>query len=537
MTADGLRRSRARRRIVLAIIGLAIVTVIAPKVWASARDFYTKLQVLSTIVSLARDVYVDEVDPSDLMDGAISGLLGKLDPHSSYLAKDEAQRFTEKVQGSFSGVGIQYSVVEGVPTVIATIEGGPAEHAGVLAGDQIVRVDGQTTIGWRSDDVQSHLRGPKGTRVSISVSRAGVDDPIDIEITRGDIPLTSIPYAFTLNDSTAYVRITNFAATTAREFATAMDSLDRNGMRYLVIDLRNNAGGDMDGAVAIANHFLSDGSTIVSQRGRWEPANQVIYATGGARKYDVPVVVLINHGSASASEIVAGALQDTDRGIIVGQRSFGKGLVQRSFDLSSRVDGGGIVLLTVARYYTPTGRLIQRDYSAGTAQYILEGMTDHASIDTTTLPAFSTPAGRLVYGGGGISPDFEVDAQTVDRVIVRLANRSAFFRFADELARRNRISPETREAYRSSDIDDGLWSDFAEFAMSTDTTLTEDDLERVRTDATPYVLAGIAGRFDGPEARYRLLLPIDTELAAALDHLNDAAELRRAGNARENRHE
>ena len=537
MTPDASHRSRTRRRLVWIIVVLAIISFVAPKVWASARDFYTKLQVLSNIVSLARDVYVDEIDPGKLMDGAINGLFDELDPHSSYLAKDEAQRFTEKVQGSFGGVGIQYSVVEGVPTVIATIEGGPAEYAGVRAGDQIVRVDGKTTIGWRSDDVQTHLRGPKGSRVSIAVSRAGVDEPIEIDIVRGDIPLLSIPYAFMLNDSAAYVRITNFAATTGREFATAMDSLDRIGMRYLVIDLRNNGGGDMDGAVAIANHFLSDGTTIVSQRGRWEPANQIIYASGGARKYDVPVVVLINHGSASASEIVAGALQDTDRGIIVGQRSFGKGLVQRSFDLSSRVDGGGIVLLTVARYYTPTGRLIQRDYSAGTAQYILDAMADGSSVDTTAQPAFATPLGRIVYGGGGISPDYHTEAQSVDRAIVRLANRSAFFRFADDLARRNRIIAETSEAYRVLEADDSLWSEFVDFAMASDTTFTDVDLERIRPDVTPYVLAGIAGRFQGPEARYRLLVPIDAELAEALHHLNDAAELLRAGNARESRNE
>ncbi len=525
MNPSAGRHRVSRRALVWSVSLLLLGALVAPEVWGAARGFYTRLLVLGEIVGLAREVYVDRVDTEALMEGAIDGLLDRLDPHSNYLPSEEAARLAERIRGSFGGVGIQYSIIDGLPTVIATIEGGPAERAGVRTGDRFVTVDGTTTVGWRMNDVQEHLRGEKGTSVTIGVRRSGRRDIESIDVIRGDIPLKSVPYSFMLNDSTGYVRIRNFARTTGEEAGRALIELRDLGMRHLVLDLRNNGGGDMNAAVSVASYFLPVGSTIVSQRGRWEPANETFYAYPGPIKLDVPVVVLINQGSASASEIVAGALQDTDRGLVVGRRSFGKGLVQRSFDLSNRVDDGGVLLLTVARYYTPTGRLIQRDYGNGTAQYLHDAMTGESLPDTANLKAYSTPSGRVVYGGGGIYPDVVVQRSAVSGEIVRLGNHAAFFRYADELASSGRVFPSEFAQMRSVELDDKLWRDFVTFAGDSATGLAGETLAPLREELAPYVLGGIAGRFVGPEARYRLLASTDEQLAVAQHHLGDAARL------------
>jgi len=514
----------ARRALWIVPLTVA-VGICAPRAWAAARGVYARLAVLNTIIHLARDVYVDSVDTDKLMDGAIDGLLDRLDPHSSYLPPEEAQRLGERLRGSFGGVGIQYSIIDGVPTVISTIEGSPAANAGLATGDQITAVDNQTTMGWRESEVQEHLRGPSGTSVTVTVDRGG-EKPATITIVRGAIPLKSVPYAFMLDDSTGYLRISNFAQPTGREVDDALRELLAGGVRYLILDLRDNGGGDLDAAVQVCDFFLRPGTTIVSQRGRWEGATQTYKATANSRKVDVPVIVLINHGSASASEIVAGALQDTDRGIIVGQRSFGKGLVQRTFDLSRQVADGGMLLLTVARYYTPTGRLIQRDYKAGTAQYLLEGFSDQSPADTARGPAYATPLGRVVYGGGGIRPDRIVPRTRANLTVIRLTGRAAFFRFADELVRQGREFPPTLAAFRSEfTVDAATWEAFVAFVRRVDPELSEDELQGARAEVVPFVIAGIAGRLWGPEAQYRLLAPVDPELAAARSDLVDAARL------------
>jgi len=521
-----LQPRRARCLLWMLIPALVALGLYRTDAWAAARGFYARLSILSTIIRIARDVYVDEVDPDKLMDGAIDGLLDSLDPHSSYLPPGAAEKLEERLRGSFGGVGIYYSVIDGVPTVMSVIEGGPAEHAGVATGDRIIAVDGRTTLGWRDAEVQEHLRGPLDTRVRVTLDRAGEKRPVEAEIVRGTIPLKSVPYAFMLDDTTGYVRISNFAQTTGQEVGQELSRLEGEGMRDLILDLRDNGGGELGAAVGVANYFLSEGTTIVTQRGRWPQANQSFYASAGPLKVDVPVVVMINHGSASASEIVAGALQDTDRGIIVGQRSFGKGLVQRPFDLSHQVTEGGVLLLTVARYYTPTGRLIQRDYSTGTAQYVLEGLSDGSPADTMRGPAYQTPLGRTVYGGGGIRPDFVIPRSPVDRLVIRLSNRAVFFRFADELVRQGRTFPETlsefRQRYRP---DDSTFGEFVALAHTIDPDVPQTELYEARSVLGPHIIAGIAGRQWGLEARYRLLAPSDPELAVAHERLSDAGRL------------
>ena len=527
------QQSSRRWRHMLWIVPVCVlIGIYATDALAAARGIYTQLQILTSVIRLAREVYVDQVDTEKLMDGAIDGLLDELDPHSNYMSPEEAQKLQQKIQGEFGGVGITYSIIDGAPTVISTIEDGPAARAGLITGDRIIVVDGHTTLDWRNAEVQQHLRGEIGTKVKVTVRRSGEDTPVEIEILRGTIPLASVPYAFMVDDSTGYMRISNFARTTGREVGEALHGLLDQEMRYLVLDLRDNGGGDLDAAVEVANYILPEGSVVVTQRGRWQAANQTHYATAGPLKLTIPIVVMINHGSASASEIVSGALQDTDRAIIVGRRSFGKGLVQRPFDLSRRARGGGVLLLTVARYYTPTGRLIQRDYSGGTAQYLVDGLADSAASDSAMGPAYHTPLGRIVYGGGGILPDYSIPRGQMSRVVARLVQRAVFFRFADELVQQGETFPSSLDAFQEQfTLDEETWDAFIGFACKVDTRITDEEVRLARPELRPFIFAGIAGRMWGREARYRLLAPSDPELTMARRHLPDATHLLEAGAA------
>ena len=520
-----------RKKTVFHILWITPIVVVllisASDVWAAARGFYARLTILSTIVRHSRDYYVDPVNTDELMDGAIDGLLDRLDPHSNYLSASEARRLNERLTGRFGGVGIQYSIIDGAPTVISVIEGGPAQNAGVITGDRIITVNDTPTAGWRESEVQQNLKGEIGSPVRLGVDRAGESALVNIDITRGLIPLRSVPYAFMLQDSTGYIRISNFAQTTGHEFRSALDSLTGAGMRQLVLDLRNNGGGDMRAAVLVCNNFLSEGTTIVSQRGRWRSVNQAFYASAEPEKLNIPVVVMINHGSASASEIVAGALQDTDRGLVVGQRSFGKGLVQRRFDLSRDVQDGGALLLTVARYYTPTGRCIQRDYSGGEARYYTEGLSDESPADTARGEPFITPLGRTVYGGGGIHPDIVLPVSTVGRIVLRLRNRAMYFRFADALLRDGEQIPSDNDALYEYVVTDAIFNRFVSFMQETDPQFQEDQIREARNEIVPYLASGMAGRLNGHVAAYRFLAPYDSELNAAVLHMNGARSLLR----------
>ncbi len=518
-------RKRLRGFVLWALPVVVLGAAFAPEVWAAARGFYTRLTVLSTIVRISREVYVDPVDADDLMDGAIDGLLDRLDPHSSYLPPEEAEDFEERIRGGFGGVGIQYSILDNVPTVISTIEGGPAEHAGVITADRIMFVNGTPTRGRRSKEVQEHLRGQVGTRVKLRIDRAGTGELVPVEIERGVIPLESVPYAFMIDDGTGYVRISNFSSRTGAEFAAALDSLAGAGMEELIVDLRNNGGGALRSAIQVCDRFLPEGTMIVSQRGRWQRANQAYYASGHGHKYDIPVVVMINHGSASAAEIVSGALQDTDRGIIVGQRSFGKGLVQQKFDLDREIRDGGTLLLTVARYYTPTGRSIQRDYSGGTARYYVEGMSDEPVPDTTRGDPFVTPLGRIVYGGGGIFPDHVLEPGHISRTTAKLRGFRAFFRFADVLLREGSDIPDAPEGLSRFTISDELFERFVAFSADLSPDLDGDSIREQRQELEPYLVAGMAGRLWGHKAHYQFLAPVDPELSLARRHLQDARQL------------
>lgn len=373
---------------------------------------------LNNLLHIINDQYVDEVDIDSLVDVAIPQILSDLDPHSVYISAKEAQQVADDLKGSFSGVGVEFVIRDDTIRVQGVVKNGPADQVGIRAGDKIVSVDGKPFVGKivTSDEAMRRLKGPKDTKVKIGVIRYGEKKVRQFTVTRGDIPQKSINAAYMLDDKTGYIKIKNFGENTYPEMLIALAKLSQDGFSNLVIDLRDNTGGYLKSAVQIANEFLPKNRLIVYTEGRKSPRQD--YKSDGRGSYQrIPLVVLINEASASASEIFAGAMQDNDRATIIGRRSFGKGLVQQQLEFPD----GSMIRLTVARYYTPSGRCIQKPYVAGGNQDYEEDLLsryqhgEFFSQDSIkhTGPAYHTSIGRTVYGGGGITPDIFVPEDTL----------------------------------------------------------------------------------------------------------------------------
>ncbi len=387
------------------------------------------------VLSITKKYYVEDVDSQKLTEAAIGGVLDELDPHSVYISASQLGRVNEEFQGAFEGIGIEYQVLNDTLLVVSPIAGGPSEGVGIQGGDKIVRINDSSAIGITQEGVQKKLRGPKGTKVRVSIYRTGMKDLLDFEITRDKIPLYTVDVGILLDGSTGYVRVNRFAATTYDEMAEALTRLQSGGMKRLILDLRDNAGGYLEQAFKMADELMPKGKKIVYTKGR-RPEFDDEYISQGGKYPEIPLVILVNNSSASASEIVAGAVQDWDRGIIVGESTFGKGLVQRQFELGD----GSALRLTTARYYTPSGRLIQRPYGDDRTEYHREAFTreesegenvEHNAERDSTRPVFKTMGGRSVYGGGGVTPDYIVKADRLTRYTVQLRSAQVFLQFAD----------------------------------------------------------------------------------------------------------
>ena len=373
---------------------------------------------LSNLLHIISDQYVDEVNIDSLVDVAIPQILSELDPHSVYINSKQAQTATDDLKGSFSGIGVEFVIRQDTIHIQGVIKNGPAEKAGVLAGDKIVSVDGKPFVGKivTQEEAMHRLKGPKDTKVKIGVVRYGSKKVHTFTITRGDIPQKSIAATYMLDDKTGYIRVKKFSETTYAELLISLAKLSQSGFTNLVIDLRDNTGGYLETAVQMANEFLPKNRLIVYTQGRKQPRQEFLSDGRGSYK-DIPLVVLINEGSASSSEIFAGAIQDNDRGTIIGRRSFGKGLVQKQMEFPD----GSIIRLTTARYYTPSGRCIQKPYTMGDESFYAQDLVDryqhgeYFSQDSIkhTGPAYHTHIGRVVYGGGGITPDIFVAEDTL----------------------------------------------------------------------------------------------------------------------------
>ena len=398
---------------------------------------------LGTILNIIERNYVDSVSRDDLVEAAIPAMLKKLDPHSVYIPAKDLARANESLQGNFEGIGISFNMLTDTILVISTIPGGPSEKQGLQAGDKILYVNDSLVAGRgiSDEDVMGMLKGPKGTSVSVKIMRSGFDDLLAFNIVRDKIPIYSVDIAYMVNDNTGYIKINNFAVTTFDEFMKSLKGLRSKGMKKLIVDLRGNSGGIMEDAVQIANQFLKQGQLIVYTMGRNQPRNEA-RATGKGEFEEGDLVVLIDEGSASASEILAGAIQDNDRGTIIGRRSFGKGLVQEPVPFT---DGSGM-RLTIARYYTPTGRSIQKPYTEGFDDYFEDLNTRYNrgefevsdSIHFSDSLKFTTPGGRTVYGGGGIMPDefIPVDTSEVSRYFLLV--RPFIYQFSLKYTEKNR---------------------------------------------------------------------------------------------------
>lgn len=374
---------------------------------------------LSNLLHIIDDQYVDKVNIDSLVDNAIPLILSELDPHSVYINAQDAQTATDDLKGSFTGIGVEFNIRQDTIHVQNVIKNGPAERAGLLAGDKIVSVDGKPFVGKivTNQEAQRRLKGPKDTKVKVGVMRYGSKKVKEFVITRGDIPQKSIAATYMLDEKTGYVRIKSFGETTYPELLIALAQLSEQGFQNLVIDLRDNTGGYLTSAIQIANEFLAKNKLIVYTQGRKSPKQE--YRSDGHGSYQkIPLVVLINEGSASSSEIFAGAMQDNDRATIIGRRSFGKGLVQQQIGFPD----GSIIRLTIARYYTPSGRCIQKPYTTGDDKdYEQDLLTRYQhgeffSQDSIkhSGPAYYTGNGRKVYGGGGITPDIFVPEDTLN---------------------------------------------------------------------------------------------------------------------------
>lgn len=374
---------------------------------------------LTNLLRIIDDMYVDKVDIDSLVEDAMPRILAELDPHSVYIKAKDVQAANDDLKGSFSGIGVEFTIRKDTIHVQRVIENGPAERAGVLAGDKIISIDDKSFVGKivTNEESMKRLKGPKDTKVKIGVVRYGHAKPVYMTITRGEIPTKSITSVYMLDDETGYIRVKNFGETTYTELLIALAQLSQEGFSNLVIDLRDNVGGFLESSVQMANEFLPKNKLIVYTEGRKSPRKD--YRSNGQGSYqDIPLVVLINEGSASASEIFAGAIQDNDRGTIIGRRSFGKGLVQQQIEFPD----GSMIRLTIARYYTPSGRCIQKPYTTGDdSEYAQDIVTRYQhgeffSQDSIkhTGPAYHTRLGRIVYGGGGITPDIFVPEDTLN---------------------------------------------------------------------------------------------------------------------------
>lgn len=426
----------------------------------------------ATILNLIENEYVDKVNLDSLLEETLPQLLSNLDPHSSYIPKADLQGVNAELEGSFSGVGVQFMVNNDTVTVIEVVSGGPSEKVGLMAGDRIISVDGENIAGISitNDEVMKKLKGDAGTKVTLGIKRANSKKTLKFVITRGPVPVTTIDSSYLLNDSTGYIKVNRFGRNTYDEFLTSLILLKEDGAKNYVVDLRGNTGGFMEMAILMANEFLQPRSVIVAKKGRDGKNDEIFFSDGSGAFKDDGLVILLDEYSASSSEIFAGAIQDNDRGLIIGRRSFGKGLIQRQAELPD----SSAIRLTIARYYTPSGRCIQRDYAdAQTYRNDLIERYNHGELfaeDSVKLninDSYKTVTGRTVYGGGGIMPDIyiPVDTSGITNYYINVVNAGLMQRFAFEYCdmNRERLS-ETDNILKVLPADDTLLRMFVNFA-------------------------------------------------------------------------
>ena len=478
--------------------------------------------------------FVGEVESDRLVYGAITGMLQTLDPHSSFMDPRSYAQMRERQEGRYYGLGISINVVEGGITVFSVFEGSPAYQQGLRRGDIIARVEGEDTLGWTSDQAVGQLRGPRGTSVGISIRRAGFEALIDLDVLRDEIHIPTVRAAFMLDETTGYIQLSDFGENSNDEMGVALSTLREQGMQRIVLDLRNNPGGALDQAISISNQFLPRGDLIVYTRGRASNSDQDYRATEQSEYLDLPMITLVNRSSASASEIVSGALQDHDRSLIVGETTFGKALVQSVY----RVSGGAGVAVTTARYYTPSGRLIQRPWDGTFDEYLTYALREQDPSQAHEPDRLKfTDGGRRVYGGGGVEPDRRFDGPTEgfapSRFSRNLAARNLFNSFAQRFTRagdeRIRVSPSApvRELSVDFEVTDAMLAEFKEHVQASAVRIDEEAWQQDQAFIRAMVRYGIDIDLFSVEVARKNLAGQDPQLGYALTLFPEAEALMR----------
>ncbi len=538
-----LKKKKTMRYLKLLFVSFLVIIQVSLNAQSQPRDskdMQQSLQKLSTMYYLINNFYVDTANLGSLTEEAIVAILKELDPHSAYISKEDVEKANEPLVGSFEGIGVTFQIFQDTILVISPVPGGPSDRVGIMAGDKIVTIDGEDAFGEKvnNDYVAKHLRGEKGTKVTLGIKRGKSDELIDYEVIRDKIPLNSIEAAFMLDKNVGYIKLDRFAQTSNTEFEESLTKLKAQKMKSLILDLRGNTGGYLNVAAELGNQFLKKDMTIVYTEGDKSP-KQIFNTDKNGKFTDGKLIILIDEGSASASEIVSGAVQDWDRGILIGRRSFGKGLVQRPFNLPD----GSQVRLTTARYYTPTGRCIQRSYEKGSEDYYNEmtkrmkhGEFYHSdSIQFPDSLKYSTLlSGRTVYGGGGIMPDIfmPVDTTFATKLYTDLIRKGIFNRFTVDYVMKNRelISNEYSDFenfYKKFEVTDEMISDFRSLAEEEGVEWNDEQFQRSEPMIKLQLKALVARNEWSQSEYYRVVMNEDKAIKKAVEILNDSNQYRK----------
>ncbi len=521
---------------VLLIVGIALGYVLSNKLNQQSYTTHSNTQqnsaqVIGNLLDYIDYQYVDTINKKQVVEKTITALLQSLDPHSSYIPASDFAQTNEPLEGNFDGIGVEFNIIKDTIYVVNPIEGGPSEKIGIKAGDKIIKVEAinMAGVGITNKQVFDKLRGKSGTQVKVSIKRKNILKLLDFKITRDAIPLYSLDASYMIDKKIGYIKISKFAATTYDEFLQAFNQLSKQGMSKLILDLRGNPGGYLNAAVDICDEFLTDGLQIVYTKGKANP-KKMYKATSHGGFENNPIAVLIDEGSASASEIVAGAIQDNDRGVIIGRRSFGKGLVQDQMQLSD----GSAVRLTIARYYTPTGRCIQKPYNDDKEEYYNEEYDRYTngellnadSVKLNKKLQYKTPAGKTVYGGGGIMPDVfvPIDTSKTNPFLNKVFYTGAINTFAFEYADKQR---DVINKYGSAinyinnfNISTTLLNEFYSYCQKQNITL-KGDKEKTNAAIAPYLKAFIGRNVFDKDAYYPIINKNDKCILKAQEELNN----------------
>ena len=510
--------------VVLFTLSLVLGGLFGDRLLALTDEARDTLRLYTELVTVAHERYGTEVSYRDLVFSSVQGMLRTLDPHTSFLTPDAYSGMREKQQSSFYGLGILVGFRDGQLTVISPLEGTPAARLGVQAGDVISTIEGEPTEGLTLDEAVQRLKGPKGTAVRITIVRRGLEKPLELTVTRAEIPQNTVRQAYMLTPEIGYISLSEFSRGTGREMVDAIKKLKDQGMKRLLVDLRNNGGGLLDQAIEVSDQFLPEGSIIVETKGRTRDSHQTYRASGKHAELGLPVVVLVNQGTASAAEILSGAIQDHDVGLIVGEPSWGKGLVQTVYSLPY---GSGLAL-TTAKYYTPAGRLIQRDYTSFWDYYAHNETAPSAGQEAKAGPGeqqvFYTDMGRKVYGGGGITPDVVVELEEMSPFEQFLLSRNAFVNFAVDHNRRN---PVKSQDWKPADT---VLGEFRDWLVKEKVASADEVREAFAEDALgarslAEIRAEVLNLVFGQEARSRAALQADKQVQTALGLFDRAADM------------